>query len=553
MRVTRTKASLLGLALAAFMGTGVLVGASMPDDDLFELRKSLRIFGAVYEKVVTGYVEPVDPSHLMRVGVDAMLNELDPYTSFIDESKSTQLSIITEGQYGGVGLEVGRRGGKITVVSPVAGASGYRQGVRTGDVITEVAGQSTNTLSLDDVETLLRGEPGTTVRLTVEREGASTALTFTLTREQVEVPDVTYAGRVGEDDTFGYVKLERFTRDAPEAVESALRDLQDEGSLQGVVLDLRGNPGGLLRAAVHVTELFVPKGLVVVSTRGRQEETGNTYTSGRVPLLPDVPLVVLVNGQSASASEIVAGAIQDHDRGVVMGTTTYGKGLVQKVRSLPHNTALKLTTAQYHTPSGRTIQALKAPARDTGATQPESRIHETTHGRTVRDGDGIRPDVQVSAPSPSALESALTQRAAFFRYANHYAATHDTLAADFSVDDAELQAFRDWLDRKGLRYPTQAERLIDSLRAQVEAHGYEDAQDEAGALRKALQEAKAAAFARHASDLQRHLKGEILSRYVRADRRVAALLPGDKYVTAATTLLRDADRYERLLTPTDEQ
>jgi len=556
MRVTRTKASLLGLALAASMGIGVLVGASMPDDDLFELRKSLRIVGAVYEEVVTGYVEPVDPGHLMRVGVDAMLEELDPYTTFIDESENARLDIITEGQYGGVGLEVGRRGGETTVVSPVAGASGYEQGVRTGDVITKVAGQSTDNLSLDDVETLLRGEPGTTVRITVEREGASAPLTFTLTREKVEVPDVTYSGRIGENDAVGYVKLERFTRDAPGAVESALDELQDPASLQGVVLDLRDNPGGLLRAAVRITELFVPKGADIVSTRGRRDSVGNTYTSGRVPLLPDIPVVVLVNGQSASASEIVAGALQDHDRGVVMGTTTYGKGLVQNVRSLPHNTALKLTTAQYYTPSGRTIQTLDAAARDTSTTPSKSRSHKTAHGRTVRDGDGIRPDVRVSAPSPSALEDALTRRAAFFSYANHYAATHDTLASTFSIDDVELGAFRDWLDREGLRYSTQAERSLDSLRAQIEARtpsGYEEVQDEATALREALQEAKVDAFNRHAADLKRRLRREILSRYVRADRQVAALLPGDKQVTAATDLLRNSDRYERLLTTTDEQ
>ena len=281
MRITRTKTSLLGLALAASMGVGILVGFAMPDDDLFELRKSLRIFGAVYEEVVTGYVERVDPSHLMRVGVDAMLEELDPYTSFIDESENARIDIITEGQYGGVGLEVGRRGGKITVVSPVAGASGYEQGVRTGDVITEVAGQPTTTLSLEDVETLLRGEPGTTVRITVEREGTPDPLTFALTRERVEVPDVTYSGRIGDGNAFGYVKLERFTRDAPGTVESALKALRDDGPLQGVVLDLRDNPGGLLRAAVRITELFVPQGTVIVSTRGRRDSVGNTYKIGR--------------------------------------------------------------------------------------------------------------------------------------------------------------------------------------------------------------------------------------------------------------------------------
>ncbi|WP_103029564.1 S41 family peptidase [Salinibacter altiplanensis] len=551
MHRSRATASLLGPALAVSLGIGVVVGFWMPDDDLFELRKGLRIFGAVYEEVVTGYVEPVDPVHLMHVGVDAMLKELDPYTAYVDESKNARIDILTEGQYGGVGLDVGRRNGALTVVSPVAGADAYQQGVRTGDVITEVAGQPASALSVEDAEVLLRGPPGTTVRMTVEREGRPSSLTFTLTRKRVELPDVTYQGRVGAEREFGYVKLERFTRDAPAAVEAALDGLRDTGPLRGVVLDLRDNPGGLLRAAVRITALFVPQGTAVVSTRGRSDDTTKSYTTDRAPLLPEGPVVVLVNGQSASASEIVAGALQDHDRGVVMGTTTYGKGLVQNVRSLPHNTALKLTTAQYYTPSGRTIQRLGAAQPDTAAAA--SRMHETTGGRTVRDGHGIRPDVQVASSPPSALEEALARRGAFFRYANHYAATHDTLAADFSVGESDLQAFRMWLDRKRVEYPLQSERTLDSLHARAKANGHEGLEDEISALSVALDDTKAAAFEQHAPALMRHLEREILSRYVSARRRIEALLPADEQVTAATDLLQNADRYRRLLTPRDER
>ena len=349
------------------------------------------------------------------------------------------------------------------------------------------------------------------------------------------------------------MKLERFTGDAPGEVEAPLKEFQSTGGLEGIVLDLRDNPGGLLRAAVRITELFVPNGAVIVSTRGRGGTVGDTFRSGRTPLLPDASVVILVNGESASASEIVAGAMQDHDRGVVMGTTTYGKGLVQNVRSLPHNTALKLTTAQYYTPSGRSIQTLEAPGRDSTGDSSQGRAHETTHGRTVRDGDGIQPDVRVPAPSSSALETALTRHDAFFRYANHYAATHDTLATNFSVTDADLTAFRDWLDRDGLQYPTQAQRSLDSLRAQIEASGYKTVQDELSALKEALRKEKGAAFDRHASALKRHLKREILARYVRADRQVAALLPADGQVAAATELLDDPERYERILTPEGER
>mgnify|MGYP002760197755 FL=1 len=272
MRRSRANVSLLGMALAVSMGMGVLVGFWAPDDDLFELRKGLRIFGAVYEEVVTGYVEPVDPGHLVRVGVDAMLEELDPYTTYVDESENARIDIITEGQYGGVGLDIGRRNGALTVVAPVAGGDAYQQGVRTGDVITEVANQPAASLSVEDVEALLRGQPGTTVPVTVERAGRPSPLTLTLTRERVELPDVTYQGRVGAERELGYVKLERFTRDAPGAVEAALDDLRDTGPLQGVVLDLRDNPGGLLRAAVRLTALFVPQGTEVVSTRGRDDD-----------------------------------------------------------------------------------------------------------------------------------------------------------------------------------------------------------------------------------------------------------------------------------------
>jgi carboxyl-terminal processing protease len=558
----RAKASLLVLALAASLLLGVGVGAwGPPDDDYFKLRKHFRIFGAVYEELVTGYVKPVDPKHLMRVGIEAMLNELDPYTTFLDEADNTNIDIITEGRYGGVGLEVGRRGGHVTVVAPVEGGSGYEQGIRTGDVITTVSGQSVGPLSVKDVQTLLRGEPGSTVQVTVEREGAPAPLEFTLTREKIDLDNVTYQGLVGPASDVGYVKLERFTRNAASELESALQSLTSRGDLRGVVLDLRGNPGGLLNAAVSVTELFVRKGAVVVSTEGRLPKANNTYRSDRAPLLPDLPLVVLVDGYSASASEIVAGAVQDHDRGVVMGTTTYGKGLVQAIRSLPHNTSLKMTTAQYRTPSGRSIQPLTpGAARDTSTAArsrssdggPTMATHETTHGRTVRDGSGLRPDVQVASDSASALEEALKRSAAFFYYANHYAASRDTLPTDFSVTDDVYEDFRSWLDAEDVRYPTAAEHAIDKLRQRFSNGGYEAVKEEVAILQEAVRAEKRDAFRAHAPALKRHLEREILARFVSESQRTAALLPRDRQVTAAVDLLHEQDRYTAILSPADD-
>jgi carboxyl-terminal processing protease len=556
---TRTKASLLIVTLASTLMLGVSVGAWMPkDDDFFELRKEFRIFGAVYEELVTGYVKPVDPQHLMRTGIEAMLSELDPYTTFLDEADNTNIDIITEGQYGGVGLEVGERGGRITIVSPVEGGSGYEQGLRTGDVLTTVSGQSVGPLSVQDVQTLLRGEPGTTVDVVVERAGAPSPLPFTLTREQIDLQDVTYRGLVGSAADVGYLKLERFTRNAAGELASALRTLTGEHDLRGVILDLRGNPGGLLNAAVSVSELFVEKGAVVVSTEGRLAKANNTYRSSRPPLVPDLPLVVLVDHYSASASEIVAGAIQDHDRGVVLGTTTYGKGLVQAIRSLPHNTSLKMTTAQYRTPSGRRIQTVPSAApgdtstaalgasADSGSAMA---THQTTHGRTVRDGQGLRPDLQVSTDSASALENALQRSAAFFYYANHYAASRDSLPPNFAVTGAVYADFRDWLKAEDLRYPTAAEHAIDQLRQRFRGGEYDGVKEEIAILREAVRAEKRDAFREHAPALKRHLEREILSRFVSDSARTAALLPHDRQVSAAVDLLHERARYTALLTP----
>jgi carboxyl-terminal processing protease len=556
----RIKASFLVVVLGASMMLGVAVGAWMPsDDDFFALRKNFRIFGAVYEELVTGYVKPVDPEHLMRVGIEAMLSELDPYTTFLDEADNASIDIITEGRYGGVGLTVDRRRGEMTVISPVEGASGEKQGIRAGDVITHVSGQAVAPLSMDDVQTLLRGEPGTTVPVTVRRAGASAPLEFTLTREQIELDNVAYRGRVGDDADVGYVKLERFTRGAAGEVETALRTLRDGKKLSGVVLDLRDNPGGLLSAAVAVSELFVPKGATVVTTEGRLPQSNNAYRSDRAPLLPQLPLVVLVNGHSASASEIVAGAVQDHDRGVVLGTTTYGKGLVQAIRSLPHNTSLKMTTAQYHTPSGRSIQELDAaPVRDTTSTASAHRLsdtttahatHETAHGRTVRDGDGLRPDVTVTAPTPGALAQALKDRSAFFYYANHYAASRDSLPPDFAVTDAILEDFQDWLQAEDIRYTTDAETAVRRLKRQLSEATYEEVKGEVAVLREAVRAEKNEAFSTEAPALKRHLEREIRARFATASAQTAAMLPRDEQVTAAVELLHEADQYEKILSP----
>ncbi len=534
---------------AALCAATFLLGAFLPrDDDFFAVRKSFEIYGAVYEELVANYVDRVDPERLMRAGIHAMLGELDPYTVFFDEADNADMDIITRGSYGGVGLNVGMRKGRITVIAPIEGASGYKQGVRAGDVIVRVGGRTTQDLSLTDVQTLMRGEPGTTVEITVEREGADAQIEFVLTREQVRLNNVTYAGFV-PGASVGYVKLERFARGAGREVRDAIRDLQEERDMEGIILDLRDNPGGLLDAAVEISELFVPNGAIIVSTDGRQRETKRVYASRKSPVLPKMRLAVLTNRLSASASEIVAGAIQDLDRGLVVGQTTFGKGLVQVVRGLPYNTSLKITASRYFTPSGRSIQSTAYGfGHEPEVARPDSAVdsYQTVAGRRVRSGNGIEPDIVVE-DTASPLEQALIRRAAFFFFANRFAAVSSPVPEDFVPDDAVLGDFKTWLAQQDFNYDLPVEQKLELADEALASQGLEDIRDELVEVLSAIQAAKRTAFDTHREPIRERLRAEIVSRYHGAGAQVRSSLPGDRYVQAAVRALTDADRYNALL------
>lgn len=541
--------------LVVTLSSGMALGFWMPKDDTyFALRKNFEIFGRVYEEIVGGYVDELDPEKVMRRGLDAMLQDLDPYTVFIDEADNTNIDIITRGRYGGVGINVGVRNGKITVTSPIEGTSGYKQGVRAGDIIIRLEGQPAENLTLRDMRLLMQGEPGTAVELVVEREGESEPLQFLLTREEVKLKNVTYTGFVWDDTTagIGYIKLERFARGAGGEVRTALQDLMKTGKLQGIVLDLRDNLGGLLDAAVEITQLFVPEGSEIVATRGRLPNTERLYRSNLAPIAPDLPLVVLVNEVSASASEIVAGAVQDLDRGVVMGMPSFGKGLVQIVRPLPYNTSLKITTSRYYTPSGRSIQAIDYGQHDGRIrTIPDSlrRAFKTRAGRTVLDGRGIEPDLEVTMGEASELEQALDRRAAFFFYANYFAATHPSIAADFEVTDDVLSDFQAWLETQDFSYRTMAERAAASLAENLGHIGYDAAQDDAEALAALIQREKAADFERYADRLKERLRMDIMARYLGEVAQIKAGLTNDPQIKEAVAVLTDETAYAAVLAP----
>ncbi len=545
-RPLRIAAPVFVVALAL----GVLAGSFWPrDDDFFALKKNFTIFGKLYEELATGYVDDLDAEQLMRTGIDAMLQTLDPYTVFIDEADNEDIGIITHGRYGGVGLSVGQRGGRTVVLQTFEGASAFEQGVRTGDLILEIAGVPTDDLDAEQIRDLLRGDPGTTVEVRIEREGELEPLDFVLARSEVQLKNVTYAGRVGEG--VGYVKLERFARDAASEVEAAVQQLQAEGDLAGLVLDLRGNPGGLLEAAVDIAGLFLPEGSTVVSTRGRLAESERVYRSRSAPIAPDVPLVVLVDGGSASASEIVAGAVQDHDRGVVVGERTFGKGLVQIVKGLPYRTSVKLTTAKYYTPSGRLIQAVEY-SRDTAGGRAVEvadslrRAYTTVGGRPVFDGRGIEPDVEAGFGEVGELEEALVRQAAFFLFANRYAATHD-LGDGFAVTDADLDAFQAWVEAKDFTYRTRAEQALDALADDLDGAGYDETADEIEALRAEVIDEKTEDFERHAPRLKERLRREILARTLGASAQIEASFRDDFQLERGLEILGDDAAYRAVL------
>lgn len=544
------------LVLAAVAGSLALsvlaptVPRAQAEPDFFAIRKSFGLFGAIYEALASEYVDPVDAERLMRTGIGAMTGALDPYTVYFDEATAAAGRLQQGGDVGGAGVVVAEQAGGLVVVSVLDGSAAEGQGLRPGDAVVAVAGRPAGGLSAPRANALLRGEPGSTVTLDVRREGDAETLRFVLVRAGEDRAEVTYSGYVGApSEGVGYVRLDRFLGDVSAQVQGAVEALRSQGELRALVLDLRGNPGGLLNEAVEVSGLFLPAGTLVTATRGRAGGMDQTYATSGAPPFLDLPVAVLVDGQSASASEIVAGALQDHDRAVVVGATTYGKGLVQVVRPMPYGTALKITVSRYTTPSGREIQRLTYAQGDRVAAVPDSlrRSFRTRGGRAVRSGGGIEPDVAVDSGVESELERALARSAAFLRFANRYAAEHTSLPDGFRVDDALWADFRRFVDGEGLTYRTDAERAVADLADELGAAGYDGARGALDRLRQSVDREKSQDFERHAERLRGRLGREVLSRYVGQRAQTAAALAEDRALDAARRVLLDPAVYRRTL------
>lgn len=539
-----------------FIVAGVLVFTSLAlagfvrnPDIYFLIKKNFTIFSEVYREVSLHYVDEVNPEKLMRKGIDAMLESLDPYTVMIDEAEKQDMEIMTRGSYGGVGLDVGYRGGKIVVIAPMEGYSAHRKGIRSGDIIVEVDGVGIEEMTPEEVQNLTTGEPGTQVTLTIQRYGIDHPISFELERQRIDINNVAYSGFVGENKDIGYILLNRFSQNTGDEIRQVLEELRSQKQFSGLILDLRNNPGGLLNEAVATVDKFLPREKMVVETRGRLSQHNNIFRTKETPVAPDLPLIVLQNGGSASASEIVAGALQDFDRAVIMGEQSFGKGLVQIVRPLSYNISLKLTASRYFIPSGRSIQSVRYTHDDSNSAvskaDSQKKSFETTNGRTVYDSDGIAPDVEISTGKPSLLQTSLMQKNLFFEFANQFAANNDTLVEAMGSDQL-YQEFQTFVDKQNFHYETPSERYLAKIDSSLDETAV-DSDTHIEALKQSIEKHKKQAFAEERTELEKILYLELIARYKGQKGQTKASLPYDPFVTEAVELFQDSNRYENIL------
>ncbi len=549
-RKSRRIAAYCTVALVAVVSFGFLTEGG-ESEFFLKIYRGIDTFTKVYKEVAVNYVDEIQPDKLMRSGIDGMLKTLDPYTVYIGEKENDEIDLVTTGKYGGVGITIGMRDGAVTVINLLEGFSAAKQGIEIGDRIIEIDGKPLKGKSLEDVRLLVRGIPGTEVRMRIEREGEKKPLDFVLVREEISVRNVTYSGYVAQG--IGYIRLERFSRTAGDDVRMAIKELRAQGNLKAVVLDLRDNPGGLLESAVDVLSKFVPESSLVVSTRGRKSDSERKYFTEETPMLRDVPLAILVNRLSASASEIVAGAIQDLDRGTIVGTRTFGKGLVQTITRLSETSSLKMTTARYYTPSGRCIQEIDYwhPGPDGGETvMPDSlrKEYHTAHNRPVWEGGGIRPDTTVADTMHNPFLDELYRKAMFFKYANHYASEKKTLDSTFAVTDAMIEDFDAFLKQKGFEYQDEGEAKLKELREVATASRYDKSFfDGIGKLEGILKADEGREIHRYQEDVRVALRTEILGRMKGDKAQIESTFPADVQLQTAMRILNNKKVYNKLL------
>jgi carboxyl-terminal processing protease len=549
MKKIRTRRIILVLSLLIVIGisSGFLISQETRD---FRIAKNLDIFFTMFRELNTFYVDEIDPDKTVKAGIDNMLKTLDPYTVYFPETEAEEFNILTTGKYGGIGSMVRNSGDYVVISEIYKSFPADMAGIKVGDLLKKVDGVSLKGLSTEKVSEKLKGNPGTEINLTVERNGKEND--YKLKREKIIVPSVPYFGMI--DSKTGYIRFNSFTQGCIEDVKNALISLKDNNAQQ-IILDLRGNPGGLLTEAVEIVNLFVGPGKEVVSTKGKVKQFDENFKTDRDAIDENIPLAVLINRGSASASEIVAGAIQDLDRGIIVGQRSYGKGLVQITRPLSYNTQLKVTTAKYYIPSGRCIQArdFSHPNEDGSVgVIPDSLISEfkTRNGRIVKDGGGITPDIEILPESLSQVAAELYVRNYIFDYATTYFWAHPEIKSpgQFSFTDQDYADFKTLLVSKNFSYKTSTEESLNELLANAKKEKYyEMHKDLFTNLEKDIAHSLDQDLIAFKSEITDLIEDEIMSRYFYESGAIAYTIKKDDQLLKTVNILNNKEQYSSIL------
>ena len=528
-------------------------GMAQEKQNNFEISKSLDIYNSLLRELNLNYVDEINPGELNETAIDAMLKGLDPYTVFIPESEIENYKLMTTGEYGGIGALIQFDGEYTRISDPYEGWPAQKAGLRAGDAILSINGVDAHKKTTEEVSELLKGQPGTEVSLKIKRYGENKPIEKTLKREKVKLDNIPYSTVF--DNGIGYVTLSSFTKDAGNEMKQRLLDMKKEHQLKGFIIDLRGNGGGLLNEAVDIVNLFIPKGQPVVSTKGKAQNSGHIYNTNNQPVDEQIPLAILVDGGSASASEIVSGSIQDLDRGVIIGQRTFGKGLVQNILPLTYNTQMKVTIAKYYIPSGRCIQEIDySHKKDSTVTKTDTlgKPFKTMAGRTVYEGHGIMPDVKITPEKYATVTAFLYAKNYIFDYATKFAHEHKSIAPanEFKIDDETYRDFMNFVKEKEFSYTTESEKILTDLKTSAKEEGYlESIKTQLDALEKQLQADKENDLIKNRKDIEELLRLEIVGRYYYQVGRIVASLKNDPDLEEAFKILLDKNRYESILKP----
>ncbi|NWF90474.1 MAG: S41 family peptidase [Ignavibacteriaceae bacterium] len=546
MRLNKSKQIIISIIVLVLF-CGFFSGS---DDIYFEVSRNIDLFGRVYKEISFNYVDEIDPEEFMQAGITGMLKTLDPYTIFIDENRKDEIDLMTNGKYGGVGISIGVRGDHVTIVEVLDGYSAQKQGLRIGDLLIRANGVEISSKNVDDVSSLVKGEPGTMVKLTIVRNENKDTIDFNLVREEIIIKNITYYNFYPENSNNVYLKVSNFSRSAGDELKKALRELRAKKEIKSMVLDLRGNPGGLLDVAVDICDKFLEKDLLIVTTRGRDEASEKKYYSVQEPMFGDGKLVVLVNEGSASASEILAGAIQDHDRGIILGTKTFGKGLVQTITPLNYNTSLKITTAKYYTPSGRCIQKVDYSKKNSVFSSKDSITngkYYTDNERIVYSGGGITPDTIISFEIEGEITRDLLAKGMFFQFADHFYYSNPNIKFHELNNDKLFGEFKEYLIAQKYVYHSGAETEIENMIKEVEKKKLgENLSADLKRIKAQFEKLGINELSTFKTEIIREIKEEIASRYLGSGGRFSEMLNNDKQLKVALELI-NSTKYEKIL------